>query len=347
MVSIITLGILNVIYSENPPESKLAMKNLLLTGILATWVAMFLVTNKQRRDILSWFCCGCLVIIAAYEIIAYIPIAITNRIDSPNWITVFTLNAIPTGTLMILLSPGPVHLILSRSSRIKLLGYAAAFLGILLILLTQKRGTVLAIISMGLIWALYRFVWVRYFFGVALLAAALIIPFKGVDLSGQLNPEVPSHGSILHRFELYPFALHVWKHHPVLGIGLRASNHEKYLETYKQHNPGLTTFSEEVKQIQTFDNMLVTSFVELGTIMTLLYLCLIILIFGKYWLKLRSSKPYPEDIYRIIVLLGVAIHSMTYDSLLFPPVNWLFHLHLGILAGYTVPGNPPAAPVSD
>jgi hypothetical protein len=44
----------------------------------------------------------------------------------------------------------------------------------------------------------------------------------------------------------------------------------------------------------------------------------------------------------VLVLLGFAIHSLTYDSLLFPPVNWLFHVQVGIMAGYqaseTAPG---------
>jgi hypothetical protein len=46
--------------------------------------------------------------------------------------------------------------------------------------------------------------------------------------------------------------------------------------------------------------------------------------------------------YRVIVLLGFAIHSLSYDSLLVPPVNWLFHVQVGIMAGYqaseTAPG---------
>jgi hypothetical protein len=36
----------------------------------------------------------------------------------------------------------------------------------------------------------------------------------------------------------------------------------------------------------------------------------------------------------MLILLGFAIHSLSYDSLLFPPVNWVFHVQLGIMAGY-------------
>lgn len=126
-----------------------------------------------------------------------------------------------------------------------------------------------------------------------------------------------------------------------MGIGLRALTHAKYLETYNQNNEQLISFDYSVRKLQTFDNMLITSFVELGTLMTIAYLWLIILIFSKYYRRLRSGQPYPaEEIYRILIMLGFAIHSMTYDSLLFPPINWLFHVNLGIMAAYNNADEP-------
>jgi hypothetical protein len=75
--------------------------------------------------------------------------------------------------------------------------------------------------------------------------------------------------------------------------------------------------------------------VELGTIMTLFYLGLVILILSKYCRRLRSwPESSPLDWYRVLIVLGFAIHSLTYDSLLFPPLNWLFHVQVGIMAGY-------------
>jgi hypothetical protein len=49
----------------------------------------------------------------------------------------------------------------------------------------------------------------------------------------------------------------------------------------------------------------------------------------------------PLDWYRVLVLLGLAIHSLSYDSLLNPPVNWLFHVQLGIMAAFKVPETAP------
>lgn len=339
MISIIILGMLNVIYSDNPPKSRLAMERLLLTGVLATWVSMFLINNQQRRNIFNWFCCGCMAIIILFEFIAYTPP--TGPLHYNGLANIFTLHSIPLGTLLILLSMGPLHLILSKNRPIRTAGYLVAGLGGILIFLSQKRGTFLAIAAMVLIWGLYRSVRVRYLAAGALLAILLLIPLKGGGILKSLNPDIPSQASILQRFELYPFALHVWKQHPMLGIGLRSLTHDKYLETYNQDNKHLNSFSYSVKKLQTFDNMFVTSFVELGTLMTLVYFWLIILIFIKYWQKLRSyQQPPREDFYRLLVLLGFAIHSMTYDSLVFPPINWLFHVNLGIMAAYNTTDEP-------
>ncbi len=86
---------------------------------------------------------------------------------------------------------------------------------------------------------------------------------------------------------------------------------------------------------RTLDNTLLTGLVEFGTVMTLFYVTLIILILVKYCRSLRSfPESSPLDWYRVLIILGFAIHSLTYDSILFPPVNWLFHVHMGILAGY-------------
>jgi O-antigen ligase len=353
IILIIILAALNVIYSNNPKRSLPQMEDFIFTGILMTWVSMFLINNKSGRGIFNWFCCGCLVIIATVEIVAYLPRVIAEIglihvltfwhpiLDNPGCIKVFTLHPIPTGTLVILLSPGPIHLMLSESAKIRLLGYLTAIPCGLLILVTQKRGTILSIAAMAIFWGLLRSRRFRYLLAAALLAAALLLPFKGAHWLESLHPESPADASILHRLELYPFALHIWKQQPVLGMGLRSFTQGDYLKTYEQHNKRLNEFAYTVNLLQTFDNMIITSFVELGTLMTLVYLGLIVLIIVKYWLRVQSHQQYAsEDFYRLLVLLGFAVHSMTYDSLLFPPVNWLFHVHLGILAGFTAAQEP-------
>jgi hypothetical protein len=70
--------------------------------------------------------------------------------------------------------------------------------------------------------------------------------------------------------------------------------------------------------------------------MTLAYLGLIFYIIGQYC---RQTHPFarvnPAEFLRLLPLLGFALQSLTYDSLMFPQINWLFHVQLGILAGYS------------
>ena len=151
-----------------------------------------------------------------------------------------------------------------------------------------------------------------------------------------LDENIPYHNSILHRLELYPFSLHIYQKHPFLGTGLRAFSHESYLIDYEVHNKSLDTFNETVIKLQTFDNMILTGLVELGSIMTICYLGLILYIIVRYC---RITQPFSlnhkKEFVLLLPLLGLAIHSMTYDSLMFPQINWLFHVQLGILAGFS------------
>jgi O-antigen ligase len=261
----------------------------------------------------------------------------------PGVFQVVTLHAIPLGTLIILLSPGPVRLIVSKNSTIKLLGWLLVLLGLILIFLTHKRGTWLALAAMlaaGMIYLVRR---QKYLVISIFLVIALILPLQAKHRFARLDPNIGHYLSILHRLELYHFALHVWETHPLMGIGLRPFTHEKYLPDYHLHNQDLHEFPQAVATLQTFDNMLLTAAVELGSLMTLLYLGLIMGIVVRYCRKLWAS-PEPSTLwwYRVLVLFGFAIHSLSYDSLLFPPVNWLFHVQVGIMAGYHAPRLGPA-----
>jgi O-antigen ligase len=331
IVSIIILGILNVPFSDSPSKSLTPMRNFLLTGIFALWTSMFLFTDQWRRQVFDWFCAGALVVI--------LPVEIINRLVygnyGPHVFQIFTLHPIPLGTAIILLSPGPVRLIATKNFTARLLGLLLVLLGIVLIFLTHKRGTWLALAAMLLAWIIYLVRRRRYLILTLLLLVTLILPLETRRQIARLDPNVPRYVSVLHRLELYPFALHIWRIHPFMGIGLRAFNHENYLADYQQHNKSLGNFPQKILTLQTFDNTLLTGLVEFGTVMTLFYLTLVTLILVKYCRRLRSvPESSPLDWYRVLVLLGFAIHSLTYDSPLVPPVNWLFHVQMGILAGY-------------
>jgi len=339
MVSIIILGVVNTSLSGSVSKSIHTMRTFLLTGIFALWASLFLINTPRRRQMFDWFCAGALGIIILVEMIFFL----VQGKYGPGVFQFFVLHLIPLGTLIILLSSGPVRLTISKNSPAKLLGWLLFLLGGTLIYLTHKRGTLLALAVMLAVWVLYLVRRRKYLLISMALIIALAASLQAQRRFARLDPNIPRDVAILHRLELYPFALHIWKTHPVMGIGLRSFTHEQYLPDYQLHNQDLHEFPQTVASLQTLDNMLLTGLVELGTVMTLFYLGLIVYILVKYCRRLRSwPESSPLDWYRVLVLLGFAIHSLTYDSLLFPPVNWLFHVQLGIMAGYhaseTTPG---------
>jgi hypothetical protein len=341
IVTIIILGIINTALSDSFSRSLPQMRTFIFAGIVALWAAMFLIADHEHRKAFDWFCCACLVIIVPVEIIW---LFLRDPYHDAAF-NIFTLHPIPLGTLIILLSPGPIALLASKNLKIKLFGLLVAGASLTLIFLTHKRGTWVAVAAILAIVMLFLARRHKYLLVSIILACALLCTLQGWRLYTRLDPKIPRYASILQRVELYNFAFHIWKTHPIMGIGLRPFTHARYLPDYRQHNQALTDFPQAAAQLQTMDNMLLTGCVELGSLMTLSYLTLVLFIVVRYWYRLWSSPATsPQDWYRLAVLLGFAIHSMTYDSLLFPPVNWLFHVQLGIMAGYWAPQVTPVRP---
>ena len=169
----------------------------------------------------------------------------------------------------------------------------------------------MAIAGMALAWIYYRYIRMSVYV-IILLLVSIVGFFIGWQYYKSLDKNIPYHYSILHRLELYPFALHVYRKHPFFGTGLRAYSHESYLKDYQVHNKSLDTFNETVIELQTFDNMALTGFVELGSIMTICYFGLIFLIIYRYC---RNTQPFSlnhkKEFVLLLPLLGLAIHSMT------------------------------------
>ena len=331
IVALIILGVVNTALSDCVPLSVDSMRAFLLTGLFALWASLFLVRGPRRRQVFDWFCAGVLAVILPAEILWW-----CFRGESvPGAFEVFTLHPIPLGTLIILLSPGMARLMGSKNFPLKLLGWLLVLLGLILIFHTHKRGTSLALAAMLMVGMLYHGGRLRHLAIAGLLALTLALAFQAPRLLARLDPKIQAHSTIRHRLELQHFAWHIWLKHPVMGIGLRPFTHERYLSDYQQRNLQLDTFPQAVANLQTLDNLYLTGLVELGAAMTLLYAGLVLSILVQYCRKLRSwPESSPVDWYRALVLLGFAVHSLTYDSLLFPPLNWLFHVQVGIMAGY-------------
>jgi hypothetical protein len=356
---LLAVSCLNVGFSDNPERSKQAMFDFVCTGFIPFVAALFIFRNGKSLQLFDIFCSGCLALVVLVEVVAYIQRAMTScppfeivfRSPSclfvyfvmqlignvtPSWplIGVIVRNPIPTGTLVILLSSGPLWLIASRNRLQVLLGSVLALSGASLILLTRKKGAFLAASLMFAVWAIVgrkKMALLVFPLLIALMLAATTL--NRVDLGNIMDPSNRAHHSHLERMEWYPFAFHIFEKHPFLGTGLRSFTQKDYLSDYSPRNKDLKNFQEVTTKLQTFDDMYLTLFVEFGGIFSLFYFTLMA------WICLRFYNAYqacPEGeknrIYRVLPLLAFAFHSITYDSLMFEPINWLFHVQMGILA---------------
>ncbi len=332
--AVLLLAFLNVFCSDNARESYYSIIGFLSSGIIVFWTSLLLVRDEPQRH---WFTRLCFLLLAVVVVVDGL-FFLAQGGGSPYFVSLFTGNPIPEGTLIILLSLGPLGLMGDAETKWKAVGWLLLLLGFVLILLTERRGTVVAATVMLLAWVFHR---QPRWGGVLLagfLALAVILPFRGWAPFKPLDQNVPSHFNILHRLELYPFAWHVFRGHPLLGIGFRPHNLDSYLAGYQQHNKELANFASTVKEKTTLDNMYLTACVELGSLMTFVYVGLIGTIIVRYLRRIKLKSDLRRDEWvRLLPLVGLMVHSFTYDSLTYPQINWLFHAQLGILAGFQSP----------
>ncbi len=327
--TLLAVSYLNVVFSDNPERSRLAMFDFVCTGLLPFTAALFIFRKSKAVQLFDIFCSVCLVLVVSVEVAAYLQ----RGVSSWPVIGVIVRNPIPTGTLVILLSSGPLWLIASRNSLQVLLGSVLAASGAGLILLTRKRGAFLAACLMVAVWAVRKRSKIALLAIPPLIVLFVAIPLKHINLSNLMDPKDSANLSHLERMEWYSFAFHIFEKHPFLGVGLRSFTQHDYLSDYNQRNKELKNFAEVTKQLQTFDNMYLTLLVEFGGIFSLFYFCLIAWVCIRFYRAYQTCPEYERNrIYRVLPLLAFAFHSITYDSLMFEPINWLFHVQMGILA---------------
>jgi hypothetical protein len=129
-------------------------------------------------------------------------------------------------------------------------------------------------------------------------------------------------------------ASHIFLKKPLFGIGLHAPLAD-YLKDYHQKITNNTKYPNYIKDSKTLENIILCDFVEMGGLFSITYIALII-----YLLKnlFHGSKNNPakrlQAVLFLIPLAGFLIHSMTFDSLIYPHLNWLFHSFLGLMANF-------------
>jgi hypothetical protein len=140
------------------------------------------------------------------------------------------------------------------------------------------------------------------------------------------------------RVENYVFAAVVWAKNPVFGTGLHAPL-SPYLKGYRPvvytNEKGLT-YARYIQQAKTLENILLVGFAEMGTLFSVAYIILVAITVKNMFIH---AKTHPGKRLQAVLLLaplvGFFVHSMTFDSIIYPHLNWLAHSLLGMAANFS------------
>lgn len=136
------------------------------------------------------------------------------------------------------------------------------------------------------------------------------------------------------RLEMYPFALHIFKEFPLLGIGVWTPLEEFLLD----YTPLLLTLPKELQAFQwliltktSFHNIILYLLVHMGLLFAITYIIFVISILSdliKRCAQLTAGKKI--IIFYFTWLIGLSISMLNLDLLMYPDINFLFHSMLGL-----------------
>ena len=326
---IVLLGALNIVFSQDRSITLKVMTLFLISGISVFFVSSTILNNRFRQDLFLWLCWACFLFLCVYGMVEY---------KTQKSIFLFSYNPIPAGSLLILLSAGPLLLFPSSSNFQRLFIMLSIVFGIVVIVLIGKRGTVLGLLGMALLLG-FTLSWKNSWL---IILIALILFGTGYLMRDHLNPQLTKHyikdPSTLFRAENYIFAGSVWINKPLFGTGLHAplTNYLKdyHPSIYKTKMP--PNYSDYIKKTKTFENIILCGFVEMGSLFSIAYLTLIAVLLKKMFAHVRNNS---VKRFRAILLLtplfGFFIHSMMFDSIIYPHLNWLAHALLGLVYNFS------------
>jgi len=307
--------------SLTPLASAFRVFALLASGLGGFWCARILLATpeNQRR-----FTCLCLWLLGALLLLSFLGYILTGYIEH-----FICDRSHPLTNVIILLSFAPLSL-LSRKSR-PMVGLGVLLLGLsyIALCLSERISVVFIPLAVCLAGALFGTLRWKYFALLGLVMALVVGVFHQKIIWHKLSPAYP-----VYRLESFPFSWNIAKQHPWLGIGLRAPR-EQFLHDYQIKHPGATEtqFAQNVRDLVSPDNMLLTLMAGLGLPFTLTYLAALGMLLAR--LMGLAFKPPPGRFFHPLVLLFpltvALVHFQLFDGLLFPQSCWFFHVLLGLI----------------
>lgn len=329
---IFVLGMLNICFSEDQFSSLKGMGLFLMSGILVFYVSCFVFNSKQAQKGFFYLCTFCFIVLLVYGTFEFL-----QQINfHGNRILLFSGNPIPAGSLLILLSVGPfVLLVKSKNNWQRLLWIFCLLLGAFLITLIAQRGPALAMIVMAFVLAASKRkgIWIFTLVALVLVGAG----YQASEWAPEkFKQELLRKDTLLVRMEFYHIALEIFKEKPIFGLGFNSSlsrfiPYDYKAKTYPANSKD--SFQSMVAGVHVFDNMALSFLGESGGFLAMAYVGLILYLMIVAFRSVKSTSYDKVQVLLIlIVLAGFITHSMTFDSLKYPHLNWIFHSLLGLIA---------------
>lgn len=338
-------GLLSCLVSENPWASLKSMGLFIITGPLVFFTAKLLFESTDNQE--RYFS------IATIAMLALGLIGIYEHF-SGGIVYLYSRNPLPAGALLILLSAGPLILLQKNHSTIIKL---ALVLGItsstILIIMMAKKSHLLSLTVLFVFLIVFSFrkyykfvLGFIVFIGFTLFSSDslrekysnMVNWYNPPSALSPANPELKPlaiYGSIPLRAENYLFGFHVFKKNPVLGLGFRA-NFDPYFVDYDIRHGNYFSkkrYQEYIKSVSSFENIILTYMVEWGGLFSIIYFGGVIYLVVAYLRRTRKFSTRDMDGgFLIAILFSFSILSLTFDTLRFPNLNWIFHSFLGLLA---------------
>ena len=337
---IIILGSLNAVFSDDWQASIKGMGLFIISGVSVFVAARYLINSRLREKIILWLYLSCLIYFGYKGI---------SHFSRGGYIWWFAGAVQQTaGSLIILLSAGPLILIsYAKNWWQKSFLIICLLSSISILLINGKKGPLLALAIMLFFVGFFlikKNFW-KYFIVTLLFLGGIIYQIKD-NIPEEIKVNFFGTYSIPIRMEYYPLALHVIAKEPIFGKGLYAPL-TKYLSDYSGKFYGQSeiislmprdVFIDDVERnTSTFANMILCLFAEMGSLLALIYIGFVGHIIS---VLLQYIKEKPEARLHAIMLLtplvGFLVHSMTFDSLKYPDLNWIFHSLLGMTASFNM-----------
>jgi hypothetical protein len=317
------LGLASAAFSVDPLSAGLRVFVLLASGLGGFWCARIFLSDAHGQERFQRLCLGLLIGAVVWGLVGYF------TLGRPSYI--FRAHEHPVNTVLLLLWVAPLGM-LARGGRIGLwVGLSVLCMSFLVICLSSKMAAMwIPLVAVGIGAALK----IRRGGRIAAVCLAILVVAGALTVHFVPVKYWAKSSSVWFRAENYPFCLHIVKKHPFLGIGL-CEPRKQYLEDYQIHYPGISTqqMSEMLDTNRTPENIFLTFMTDMGIPFTLLYVLSLAYLLLALFRSLQEgpAEPFMSPLVILVPILAGLLYFQVYDGLMYPQVNWFFHVLLGMI----------------